>query len=275
MGKAINIQLTTEERAKLEATLRSSTAPVREVLRSRIVLLAAAGKSNQEIAVKLGIHRHSVALWRRRFARQGLPGLEEKPRRGRKRLYEADAVATIVDTTLNTKLSNATHWSTRTLAKRVGASHSTVHRVWRAHQIKPHLLRTFKLSWDPHFIDKLRDVVGLYLNPPEHALVFSVDEKSGIQALDRYLGGGQLRVGAQDVFPIEAGLGLDRGLIDAQRSLLHLQETLKTAVSHQALGALAQLILQGPASPPGRVRPWRPPEDYGRPRNAAPAPRPP
>ena len=195
MGKAISIQLTPEEKAKLEAMLRSSTAPVRDVLRSRIVLLAAEGKSNQEIAAHLGIHRHSVALWRQRFAQQGLQGLEEKPRRGRKRLYEAEAVASIVDATLNTKPSNATHWSTRTLAKKVGASHSTVHRVWTAHQIKPHLLRTFKVSRDPHFIDKLRDVVGLYLNPPEHALVLSVDEKSGIQALDRTQPGLPLKKG--------------------------------------------------------------------------------
>jgi len=195
MGKAINIQLTSEEKAKLESTLRSSTAPVRDVLRSRIVLLAAAGHSNQKIAVQLGVHRHSVALWRQRFARQRLKGLEEKPRRGRKRLYEADAVETIVDTTLSTKPPNATHWSTRTLAARVGTSHSTVQRIWSAHQIKPHLLRTFKLSQDPHFTGKLRDVVGLYLDPPEHALVLSVDEKSGIQALDRTQPGLPLKKG--------------------------------------------------------------------------------
>lgn len=195
MGKAISIQLTSEERAKLESTLRSSTAPVRDVLRSRIVLLAAEGNSNQEIAVQLGVHRHSVALWRQRFARQRLKGLEEKPRRGRKRLYEADAVEKIIDTTLSTKPRNATHWSTRTLAKSVGISHSTVHRVWSAHQIKPHLLRTFKLSKDPHFTEKLRDVVGLYLDPPEHALVLSVDEKSGIQALDRTQPGLPLKKG--------------------------------------------------------------------------------
>jgi transposase len=195
MGKAISIHLTSDERAKLEATLRSATAPVRDVLRSRIVLLAAAGNSNQEIAAQLGVHRHSVALWRQRFARQGLKGLEEKPRRGRKRLYEAKAVEHIVDTTLSTKPRNATHWSTRSLAKSVGTSHSTVHRIWSAHQIKPHLLRTFKLSKDPHFTEKLRDVVGLYLDPPEHALVLSVDEKSGIQALDRTQPGLPLKKG--------------------------------------------------------------------------------
>jgi transposase len=195
MGKAISIYLTTEEKAKLESTIRSSTAPVRDVLRSRIVLLAAQGKSNQEIAVQLGVHRHSIALWRRRFAQQGLRGLEEKVRRGRKRLYEAEAVEAIVDTTLSTKPRNATHWSTRTLAESVGTSHSTVHRIWSAHQIKPHLIRTFKLSKDPHFTGKLRDVVGLYLNPPEHALVLSVDEKSGIQALDRTQPGLPLKKG--------------------------------------------------------------------------------
>ena len=195
MGKAISIRLTTEEKAKLEFTLRSATAPVRDVLRSRIVLLAAQGKSNQEIAVQLGIHRHSAALWRQRFAQQGLRGLEEKNRRGRKKLYEAEAVEIIIDTTLSTKPRNATHWSTRTLAESVGTSHSTVHRIWSAHQIKPHLIRTFKLSKDPHFTEKLRDVVGLYLNPPEHALVWSVDEKSGIQALDRTQPGLPLKKG--------------------------------------------------------------------------------
>ena len=195
MGKANSLSLTPEAREKLESTLCSSTAQVRNVLRARIVLLAAAGNSNQEIAAQLGVHRHSVALWRQRFAQQGLKGLEEKPRRGRKRLYEAEAVEIIVYTTLNTKPPNATHWSTRTLAKRVGTSHSTVHRVWSAHQIKPHLLRTFKLSKDPHFPEKLRDVVGLYLNPPEHALVLSVDEKSGIPALDRTQPGLPLKKG--------------------------------------------------------------------------------
>ena len=195
MGKAISIRLTTEEKAKLEFTIRSATARVRDVLRSRIVLLAAQGKSNQEIAVQLGIHRHSAALWRQRFAQQGLRGLEEKTRRGRKKLYEAEAVEIIIDTTLSTKPRNATHWSTRTLAESVGTSHSTVHRIWSAHQIKPHLIRTFKLSKDPHFTEKLRDVVGLYLNPPEHALVWSVDEKSGIQALDRTQPGLPLKKG--------------------------------------------------------------------------------
>jgi transposase len=195
MGKAVSIHLTSEEKAKLESTIRSSTAPVRDVLRCRIVLLAAAGNSNQAIAAHLGVHRHSVALWRKRFAQQRLEGLEEKPRRGRKRLYEAEAVETIIDTTLSTKPRNATHWSTRTLAANVGTSHSTVHRIWSAHQIKPHLLRTFKLSKDPLFTEKLRDVVGLYLNPPEHALVLSVDEKSGIQALDRTQPGLPLKKG--------------------------------------------------------------------------------
>lgn len=195
MGKALSIHLTAEEKAKLASTIRSSTAPVRDVMRSRMVLLAAQGKSNQAIAVHLGVHRHSVALWRQRFARQGLQGLEEKPGRGRNRLYAKEEVEAIVDTTLSTKPRHATHWSTRTLAQNVGTSHSTVHRVWSAHQIKPHLVRPFKLSKDPHFTEKRRDVVGLYLNPPEHALVLSVDEKSGIQALDRTQPGLPLKKG--------------------------------------------------------------------------------
>ncbi len=185
MGKAIRVELTFEEKAKLELILRSSTSSEREVLRSRIVLLAGQGKSNREIAALLGIHRHSAALWRQRFAQHGLRGLEEKTRAGRKRLYEAAMVETIIDTTLNTKPRHATHWTTRTLAESLGTSHSTVQRIWSAHHIKPHLIRTFKLSKDPHFTEKLRDVVGLYLNPPEHALVLSVEEKAGIQVLDR------------------------------------------------------------------------------------------
>jgi transposase len=185
MGKAVSIHLTTEEKAQLEYTIRSSTAPIRNGFRVRIVLLAAQGKSNRDIAAQLGIHRHSAGLWRRRFAQQGLQGLEEKTGRGRKRRYEMAAVEDIVHTTLSTKPRNATHWSTRILAKSLGISHSTVHRIWSAHHIKPHLVRTFKLSKDPHFAEKLGDVVGLYLNPPEHALVLSVDEKSSLQALDR------------------------------------------------------------------------------------------
>jgi len=195
MGKALSMLLTPEEKAKLESLIRSSTAPVRDGLRSRIVLLAAEGKSNQEIAVQLDVHRYSVALWRQRFAREGLKGLQEKPRRGRKRIYAADMVETIIGTTLGTKPRNATHWSPRTLVARVGTSHSPVHRIWSAHQIKPHLLRTFKLAKDPHCTEKLRDVVGLYLDPPEHALVLSVDEKSGFQALDRTQPGLPLKKG--------------------------------------------------------------------------------
>jgi len=154
------------------------------VLRAQIVLVAATGRQNKDIAEELGTNRPLVNLWRRRFAEGGLAGIEkDAPRGGRP--ADAEAIAKIVEWTTQHKPKNATHWSTRTLAKELGLSHSLVHRVWRASQLKPHLSRTFKVSNDKHFVEKMTDVVGLYLNPPEHALVLSCDEKSQIQALDR------------------------------------------------------------------------------------------
>jgi len=195
MRKAIAINLTPEEQANLESTVRSAVAAVRDVQRARIVLQAAAGKENREIAAQMGLSMHTVSLWRRRFAEKGLSGLRDRAGRGRRQTYGPETVAAVVETTLTTTPDNATQWSTRTLARRAGLSHVTVHRIWRAHQLKPHLVKTFKLSTDPHFSEKLRDVVGLYLNPPEHALVLSVDEKSGVQALDRSQPGLPLKKG--------------------------------------------------------------------------------
>ena len=185
MRKAIPIALTPEENGKLATIVRSAVAAVRDVQRARIVLLAAAGKENQEIAAQVGLSVKSVSLWRRRFAQQRLAGLQDQVGRGRKRTHGPEKVEEIITATLTTTPKNATHWSTRAMAKQAGVGQATISRIWSAHQIKPHLVRTFKLSRDPHFAEKLRDVVGLYLNPPEHALVLSVDEKSGIQALDR------------------------------------------------------------------------------------------
>jgi len=195
MSRATDIYLTPEERKQLESTARSAVAAVRDVQRARIVLLAADGQPTKKIAATLGLSMNSVSLWRTRFARQRLPGLRDQTGRGRKRTYGAEVVEKVVETTLNTTPQNATHWSVRTLAKEVGVSAATVHRIWSAHQLKPHLVRTFKLSTDPHFVEKVQDVVGLYLNPPEHALVFSVDEKSSIQALDRTQPGLPLKKG--------------------------------------------------------------------------------
>lgn len=195
MRKAIPVALTPEESVKLTTIVRSAVATVRDVQRARIVLLAAAGKENREISVQVGLSVKSVSLWRRRFAQHHLPGLQDQAGRGRKRTHGPDKVEEIITATLTTTPKNATHWSTRAMAKQAGVGQATISRIWSAHQIKPHLVRTFKLSRDPHFAKKLRDVVGLYLNPPEHALVLSVDEKSGIQALDRSQPGLPLKKG--------------------------------------------------------------------------------
>jgi transposase len=155
-------------------------------MRAKIVLAAAAGKENKDIAADLQISRGAVARWRIRFAELGIAGLEkDAPRGGRPPKVRDDLVRQIIEMTTQQKPTNATHWSTRTLAEALGTNRSLVNRVWRAHGLKPHLCRTFKVSNDPLFVEKLIDVVGLYLNPPEHALVLCVDEKSQIQALDR------------------------------------------------------------------------------------------
>ena len=195
MRHAVVIQLSAEEQTALHTTIRSRRSQVRDVFRARIIILAAQGKINTTIAQALHTQPHTVGLWRRRFALHRLAGLADKSGRGRKRVYGADKVEAIITTTLTSTPSNATHWSTRTLAQHLGVCHTTVRRVWNAHNIQPHRMRTFKLSTDPHFIEKLHDVVGLYLNPPEHALVFCVDEKSQIQALDRTQPGLPLKKG--------------------------------------------------------------------------------
>ncbi len=195
MRHAPLIKLTAEERDVLENTVRSSRSAVRDVFRARLVLLAADGWESRDIAAELGTGQDTVSRWRRRFAQQRLAGLTDRPGRGRRRQYTDQKVECIVEDTLHTTPEQATHWSTRTMAKHAGISHTTVQRIWRAHELKPHLLRTFKLSNDKHFVEKLRDVIGLYLNPPEHALVYCVDEKSQIQALDRTQPGLPLKKG--------------------------------------------------------------------------------
>ena len=185
MRRAPPIEFSSEEFAALQRTVRSSRSSVREVFRARIVLLAAEGLENLDIAEQLGTGPDTVSKWRRRFVQQRLAGLIDRPGRGRKPHYARELIERIVDDTVHRTPEQATHWSTRTMAKHAGVSHTTVQRIWHAHELKPHLIRTFKLSNDKHFVEKLRDVIGLYLNPPEHALVFCVDEKSQIQALDR------------------------------------------------------------------------------------------
>jgi transposase len=160
--------------------------PQQIVLRCRIVLAAAKGQSDNAIASQLDVNRHTVRLWRNRIRQQGLQSLWEiAPGRGRKPSYGPEKIQQIIDTTLQSKPKGRTQWSCRLLAQRLGVSKSTVNNVWRSHNLKPHRVKTFKLSRDPHFLQKLTDVVGLYLNPPEQAMVLWVDEKSQIQALDR------------------------------------------------------------------------------------------
>lgn len=181
------ITLPETTRATLEGWIRAGTTPQRVVQRARIVLLAAEGVSNSEIARRVGVSRPTVLLWRERFLLAGSAGLErDAPRSGRKSgRLSPTTVQAVVETTLNTKPPAATHWSRRTLAATLGISASSVGRIWKAHHLQPHRSETFKQSRDPRFLEKLTDVVGLYLNPPEKALVFCVDEKSQIQALER------------------------------------------------------------------------------------------
>lgn len=194
MRVAPKITLSDAERTTLQRWARGRTTPMRLVRRARIVLLAAEGKQNIEIAEATGIERTVVGRWRRRFVEQRLGGLEkDAPRGGRP--ADTALARRIVEHTTRRKPPNATHWSTNSLARALGTSRSTVSRVWRANGLKPHRMRTFKVSNDPQFVEKLIDVVGLYLNPPERALVFCVDEKSQIQALDRTQPGLPLKKG--------------------------------------------------------------------------------
>jgi transposase len=186
MRTAKAIVLTGSERVTLTKWARGRSTPTRLVQRARIVLAAADGKRNDEIASELGCTRRTVGTWRNRFAEQRLAGIEkDAPRRGRTASVRAAKEAEIIAKTTQGTPGGATHWSVRTMAAAVEVSRSTVQRVWRDNGLKPHLVKTFKVSNDPRFAEKLVDVVGLYLNPPEHGLVLSCDEKSQIQALDR------------------------------------------------------------------------------------------
>ncbi len=183
MRVATTIHLAKEERKALEKLARSNTTSVRLARRAKIILCAADGMDNTAIAMKLDAGRVQVGRWRERYAEGSLPGIEQDlPRGGRTVSVDHQR---IIELTTQTEPDNATQWSTRSMAKVANASPATVLRVWRAHGIKPHLVKTFKVSRDPHFVEKLEDIVGLYMNPPEHALVLCCDEKSQVQALDR------------------------------------------------------------------------------------------
>ena len=170
----------------IEMWSRGKSFPVRLVQRSQIIQMAADGMLNQDIALSLGITRPTVQLWRDRFLALRLAGLEkDAPRPGRLPKIPAEKITEVIEATLHTKPVNATHWSTRTMAAAQGISEATVRRIWKQHNLKPHLIKTFKLSRDKQFVEKLYDIVGLYMNPPDKSLVLCVDEKSQIQALDR------------------------------------------------------------------------------------------
>jgi transposase len=193
MRVAQPIVLSEDVRRKLEQQSRGRSTPARVVLRSRIVLLAAEGFQNKQIAETVNVAPRMAALWRGRFIEHGVEGLlKDAPRAGR---TPSISRARLIEKTTQSSPLNATHWSTRTMAREMGISKASVSRIWRANGLKPHRVESFKVSNDPHFADKLEAIVGLYLNPPEHALVLSVDEKSQIQALDRTQPGLPLKKG--------------------------------------------------------------------------------
>jgi transposase len=182
---AVAIELTDEERARLESWARRHSSAQALALRSRIVLLAAEGLKNTEIAERLAVDHGTARKWRSRFAERRLEGVLDEPRPGRPRTISDERVEEVIVKTLETTPRDATHWSPRSMAREVGLTQSAVLRIWRAFGLQPHRQETWKLSKDPQFVEKVRDVVGLYLDPPERAVVLCVDEKSQIQALDR------------------------------------------------------------------------------------------
>ena len=186
MGRpTVQLDLSEMERETLERWARRPKSAQALALRCRIVLTAAQGTANQQIALQLGCHPTTVGKWRRRFAEHRLDGLHDEPRPGKPRTITDEEVERVIVKTLEEAPRDATHWSTRSLARAVGMNQTAVSRIWRAFGLKPHLTEHFKISPDPQFIDKVRDIVALYLNPPEAAVVLCVDEKSQIQALDR------------------------------------------------------------------------------------------
>jgi transposase len=181
----LELVLSADERQKLTTWASRPKSSQRLALRARIVLTCATEPSNKAVAARLGVCGATVGTWRKRFIAKRLDGLVDDPRPGTPRTVGDADIERVITRTLETKPAAATHWSTRGMAKATGLSQSAISRIWRAFGLKPHRADTFKLSTDPYFVEKVRDVVGLYLAPPERALVLAVDEKSQVQALDR------------------------------------------------------------------------------------------
>jgi transposase len=192
---AAAIELSEREERELRAVLRTPSATQQQAVRARIVLRAAEGATNTQIAAEAGVSLPTVGLWRRNFAQRRLDGLADAPRSGRPREIDDDEVQRVLAKTLEPPPDGTTHWSVRRLAAATGISPTTVHRIWKEHKLKPHQVRSFKFSKDPELAEKVIDIVGLYLDPPEGALVLCVDEKTQIQALDR----------TQPTLPIQPG----------------------------------------------------------------------
>lgn len=183
--QAAQIKIAPEENEELQRWLRRPKTAQALALRARIVLECSSGKTNGDVAEVVGVDRVTVGKWRRRFAEQRLDGLIDEPRPGAPRMISDKEVERVITMTLETKPKAATHWSTRTMAEASGLTQSAISRIWRAFALQPHRSETFKLSRDPFFIEKVRDIVGIYMAPPDNAVVLCVDEKSQIQALDR------------------------------------------------------------------------------------------
>jgi len=191
------VTLSAQLKQELQLMARSRQLPQGLALRAKTILMAADGLSNTAIAQQLDLSKHTVGKWRWRFLRQGLTGLYEEPRPGGPRSIGDEKVAALIRKTMKTNPQAGTHWTVRALATDTKLSKSTVHRIWRAFGLQPHRQKHFKLSTDPFFVEEVRDIVGLYLNPPDKALVLCVDEKSQVQALDR----------TQPVLPMGLGYG--------------------------------------------------------------------
>ncbi len=182
---AVSVELSGDERETLERWARRPESSQALALRCRIVLAAAQGRANNDVAAELGCHPATVSKWRRRFAQRRLDGLADDPRPGPPRKITDAVIEDVLVRTLETVPADATHWSTRSMAKAAGVTQTAVSQIWRAFGLKPHLIGEYKVSPDPLFVEKVRDVAGLYLNPPDAAVVLCVDEKTGIEALDR------------------------------------------------------------------------------------------